>query len=96
MDYDKRLIKDIWAGRLETVDRLITKNRDYRELAEKQKEQWSRLEGMGLSDEALEAASEYADMSSRQASRYSELMYEMGIQDGLRLGKMQQDNGKLK
>lgn len=88
-EYDKQLIQDIREGRLETVDKMISnQDKGYRELAEKQMEQWNKLVGMRLPDAVLGAVSEYADTCSLQASRYSNLMYEWGLEDGLHLKEM--------
>lgn len=87
MGYDK-LLEDMKNGRIESIDRKITQDAEYKALADEQKARWAGLLDMGLSDAALEAVAEYGDLCSRQASKYSELMYMMGVQDGIRLVRM--------
>lgn len=53
--YDEQLLKDVKEGRAETIEKMVLEDADYRRLVDRQKEEWQKLEGMGLSAQVLEA-----------------------------------------
>lgn len=53
--YDEQLLKDVKEGRAETIEKMVLEDADYRRLVERQKEEWQKLEVMGLSAQVLEA-----------------------------------------
>lgn len=87
-EYDVQLLKDIKEGRTDTLEKVVVADEGYSRLAERQKEEWKKLEGMGLSVEVLEAFSDYTELCASQTAKYVDLMYEFGVQDGLHLGRM--------
>lgn len=88
MEYDAQLLKDIREGRTESLEKMVIEDAEYHRLAQEQNGKWEKLKGMGLSEDVLEAFSEYTELCASQTARYFELMYELGLQDGLHLGKM--------
>lgn len=88
LEYDVQLLKDIKEGRTETLEKMVVADEGYNRLTEEQKEKWEKLKGMGLSEDVLEAFSEYTDLCASQTAKYFELVYEFGVQDGLHLAKM--------
>lgn len=88
MTYDAQLLKDIREGRTDSLEEMVIEDEEYSKLVEAQKEKWEKLKGMNLSAEMLEAVTEYADLCRSRSERYFDLMYELGLQDGLHLGRM--------
>lgn len=88
LEYDTRLLKDIREGRMETIEKMVLEDVDYRMLVERQKEEWKKLKGMGLSEDVLEAFSDYTDLCVSQTAKYFDLMHEFGVQDCLHLGML--------
>lgn len=88
MMYDSQLLRDIREGRAKSLDEMVIEDGEYDRLAEVQKEKWKELEDMGLPAETLTAVEEYSDLCLSRSERYVDLMYELGLRDGLHLGRM--------